>query len=453
MVVELQDESAIIPRSEEWFTDHGFTAFEGMNSTTIFTRDDLTVIVRDGEVVHYRVGESSVRSMTPANSANAWPSDMVDDSERAVSEEYVRLYRCIGSTVSPEAALKELFLIDPTDALMGVATQRLIYVDIKRKDFLRWRNASGKVQGTVDEPLRLPFGLDFGLREHVLSPMNPRRNPGLGFLNTNNGIIEFIENARMGIDDDLRVVIPLYANRYAQLTRYFPIKRETEDGFTLFVQGASEYFEKDVNKALDQMPKGLRAKLFTAIKTVKLSGSPRDGVKPRDLHRKPQGYPDGADMMDVPSWADTKSRQFTLNEFCLNSRGEMVFSADSNAILTRFVHEAIQLLDLSFEMNELLKRVYEYDLAEIPRILRQYGDDVKPESLGYLISRDIEKIPSMLKRIAAQENAAVARSEVLSEISSVLLTEQTNFIHGPEILLELFPNSRSVIERYLQSLE
>lgn len=453
MVVELQDVSIIVQRSEEWFTDHGFIAFEGMNGTTIFTRDDLTVIVRDGEVVHYRIGESSVRSMTPASGVNAWPSDMVDDSETAISEEYVRFYRCVDPSVSPETALKELFLIDPTDALVGDANQRLIYVDLKRKDFLRWRNAAGKVQGTVADPLRLPVGLDFSVREHVLSPMNSRRNPGLGFLNTNNGIIEYVENARMGIDDDLRVVIPLYANRYSQLTRYFPIRREMEGGCTLIVQGASEYFEKDVNKALDQIPKGLRAKLFTAIKTVKLNGAPGDGVKPRDLHRRPQGYADGADMMDAPSWADTKSRQFTLNEFCLNARGEMVFSADSNAILTRFVHEAIHLLDLSSEMNELLKRVYEYDLVEIPRVLRQYGEDVKLESLGYLISRDIEKIPSMLKRIAGQDSSVVARSEVLSEISSALLTDNTNFIHGPEILLELFPNSRSVIERYLQSLE
>ncbi|MBX9722006.1 MAG: hypothetical protein K2X81_11465, partial [Candidatus Obscuribacterales bacterium] len=297
------------------------------------------------------------------------------------------------------------------------------------------------------------IGFEFELREHVLSPMNSRRGEGLGFLNLNNGMIEFTENGRLGIDEDLRPVIRGYRSGFSQVTSYFPEIKNNEDGFTLVVQGASNYFEQSVYKALDNIPKGLKAKLFKEIKTVKLNGSSRDGIKPRDLHKRPQGYDNDADMMDGPSWVDTKSRQFTLNEFCLNSRGEMVHIGTQSEILTRFVHEAIQLLDLSFEMQERLKRVYEHDLVEIPKVLRKYGDDVKPESLSYLVSRDAERIPSILKRIAKQENGAAARAEVLSEIVSILLTDQTNFVHGPDALLELFPNSRSVIDRYLKSLE
>jgi len=453
MVIDLFDESAIIPRTEEWFTERNFTAFQGMNGTTIFSRADVTVIVRGDEIIHYRMYESSVRSMSPASGANAWPSAMVDVSDTSNPEEYVRLYRCIAPSVTPEAALLETFLIDPTDALFGDASQRLIYVDVERKDFLRWRNASGKILGAAEDPLRLPLGFDFSPVEHVLSPLNSIRNPGLGLLNINNGLIEFVEHARIGIDDDLRPLIPKYNNRFSQLTRYFPKKIDTEDGFTLIVQGASGYFENSVNRALEEIPKGLRAKLFTAINYVKLNGTPRDGVKPRDLHKRPQGYSSDSDMMESPSWADTKTRQFTLSEFCLNSQSQMVSLSDPNAITTRFVQEAIHLLDLSFEMKQLLQRVYEYDLAEIPRVLRNYHDEVKPESLGYLLSRDTEKIPSMLKRVAVQESSEVARFEVLSEIASILLTDHTNFIHGPDILLELFPNSRSVIDRYLQSLE
>ncbi|MCW5821904.1 MAG: hypothetical protein KIT34_03825 [Cyanobacteria bacterium TGS_CYA1] len=452
MESDLFEESEIIPRSDEWFTNQNFIAFDGMNNTAIYTRDDVTVIVRGDEIIHFRMDKSSVRSMSPASGLNAWPSELVDTTETAVPEENVRFYRCLDATISPEDAQEESFLIDPTDALLGDATQRLIYVDISRKEFLRWRNAAGKILGTIEDPLRLPLGLEFSLREHVLSPTNSKRDYGLGFLNINNGLIEFVENARIGIGEDFRPVIPRYSNRYSQLTRYFPIKREAIDNCTFIVQGASSYFEHCVKNALEQMPKGLRAKLLKEIKTVKLNGTPRDGVKPKDLHRKPQGYVDGADMLNGPSWADTKSRQFTINEFCLNQHGAMTPLADSNAILTRFVHESVHLLDLSTEMQELLKKVYEYDLAEIPRYLRRY-DDVKPESLGYLLGRDAEKIPSMLKQIATQDSSAVARAEVLSEISSILLTDQTNFVHGPDALLELFPNSRSVIERYLQSLE
>ncbi len=447
------DESDIILRDENWFEERNFTAFEGFNNTTIFTREEVTVIVRNGELIHYRMGDSSVRSMMPVASANSWPSELVDDTETNLPEEKVRFYRCIDSTLSPEDAAKQTFFIDPTDALLGNSTQRLIYVDISRKQFLLWRNAAGKVLGTIEDPLRLPIGFEFELREHVLSPVNSRRSQGLGFLNLNNGIIEFIEDSRLGIDEELRPVIPQYSNGFSQVTRYFPKIKHNEDGFTLVVQGASDYFESSVNRALEDIPKGLRAKLFKEIKTVKLNGSPRDGVKPKDLHKRPQGYDRDADMMDGPSWVDTKSRQFTLNEFCLNPQGEMVHLGNPNEILTRFVHEAIQLLDLSYEMQELLKRVYEYDLVEIPKVLRKYADDVKPESLGYLISRDKEKIPSILKRIAKQENGEAARAAVLSEIVSILLTDHTTFAHGPDILLEMFPNSRSVIDRYLQSLE
>lgn len=447
------DESDIIPRDENWFEERNFTAFEGFNGTTIFTREEITVIVRSEEVIHYRMGDSSVRSMMPVASAHSWPPQLVDETETALPEEKVRFYRCIDPALSPADAEIESFFIDPTDALLGNSNQRLIYVDVNRKDFLLWRNAAGKVFGTVEDPFRLPVGLAFELREHVLSAINSRRRQGLGFLNLNNGMIEFVEDARLGIDEDLRPVIPGYRNGFSQVTRYFPKIKDNEEGFTLVVQGASNYFENSVNKALEDIPKGLKDKLFKEIKTVKLNGSPRDGVKPKDLHKRPQGYDRDTDMMDGPSWVDTKSRQFTLNEFCLNSRGEMIHLGNPNAILTRFVHEAVQLLDLSYEMQERLKRVYEHDLVEIPKVLRKYGDDVKPESLGNLISRDAERIPSILKRIAKQENGAVARAAVLSEIVSILLTDDTNFAHGPDVLLDLFPNSRSVIERYLQSLE
>lgn len=447
------DESDIIPREEKWFEERNFTAFEGFNGTKIFTLREVTVITRDSEVIHYRMGESSVRSMMPSVSANIWPSELVDEAETTSSVEKVRFYRCINSAVAPEDVAKETFLIDPTDALLGNSTQRLIYVDVNRKEFLLWRNAAGKVLGTVEDPLRLPLGFEYEPREHVLSPMNSKRSQGLGFLNLNNGMIEFIENARLGIDEDLRPVIPRYHNGFSQVTRYFPKIKDNEDGFTLVVQGASDYFENSVIRALEDIPRGLKTKLFKEIRTVKLNGSPRDGVKPRDLHKRPQGYDRDADMMDGPSWVDTKSRQFTLNEFCLNQKGEMVHLGNPNEILTRFVHEAIQLLDLSYEMKERLKRVYEHDLVEIPKVLRKYGDDVKPESLSNLISRDAERIPSILKRIAKQENGDAARAAVLSEIVSILLTDDTNFAHGPDILLEMFPNSRSVIDRYLQSLE
>lgn len=453
MVVKLFDESEIIPRDENWFEERNFNAFEGFNGTTIFSREEIAVIVRNQEVIHYRMGDSSVRSMMPVASSYAWNSELVDDIETALPEEKVRFYRCVDSTLSPEDAAKQTFLIDPTDALLGNSTQRLIYVDVNRKEFLLWRNAAGKVLGTVEDPFRLPVGFEFELREHVLSPVNSRRSQGLGFLNLNNGMIEFVEGARLGIDEDLRPVIPRYGNGFSQVTRYFPKIKDNKDGFTLVVQGASDYFESSVNRALEEIPKGLRAKLFKEIRTVKLNGSPRDGVKPKDLHKRPQGYDRDSDMMDGPSWVDTKSRQFTLNEFCLNPQGEMVHLGNPNEILTRFVHEAIQLLDLSYEMQERLKRVYEHDLVEIPKVLRKYGDDVKPESLGNLISRDVEKIPSILKRIAKQENGEVARAAVFSEIVSILLTDDTNFAHGPDILLEMFPNSRSVIDRYLQSLE
>ncbi|QQR58514.1 MAG: hypothetical protein IPG59_03180 [Candidatus Melainabacteria bacterium] len=414
-----------------------------------------------------------------------WPSTRSDNVIVPVPPNHVRLFKSLERPEEQSAFLKNKLIsgndefraaaiyhkpwdsLSPEDIIikaqdrMNIFTlnpasperSRLLYVDVPKDEFLKWRNELLSQNQTLEE-FRIPANYLKRTREHALSYENPHNQENwwtatIHKYGTNKAekTSEFFHIPSLLINSEGKLVIHGVDNSIFQ-----PEKILQLDKLKVIRVGASPEYAALIKNAIGNVPSWLREFLIETGVTIKVVSHPDQHLSPSALRGKPRGWTKNADFSNSLAFYDSMKNEILLFESNL-PKGQLaqVFTHEIGHAIENFV----KYQSVIASNTAAAQRAYAADLLTLFKqkpflrnINPSLANDLEAGEYDYFLT---DKNKKLFVRKGTQESYSHARSEVFAEITSKILLKQI-MPDSPNDIELLFPNSSNFIKQVLKEL-